>query len=373
VAIAAAAWWASGSAVRFLAVLVVATPCPLLIGIPVAIIGAISLSARRGIVVKNPVVLEQLSNCRTMIFDKTGTLTYGEPRLTGEFVAAGHDPSAVLQLVASLEQYSKHPLAAAILQSAAQRNLPLLGASQVSEPPGAGLQGVVEGRRVGVTSRKKFAELPDQQVELPASAGGLECVVLVDGVCAATYQFRDQPRREGASFVRHLGPRHRFDRLMLVSGDRESEVHYLAEAVGIDQVYASQSPEEKLAIVRAETAQAPTVYLGDGINDAPALTAATVGLAFGTASDVTSEAADAVILENSLKKVDEFMHITQRMRRIVLETALGGMALSLLGMGAAAAGYLPPVAGALFQEAIDVLAIVNALRAAVPPRSLVDF
>ncbi|MBX9790531.1 MAG: cadmium-translocating P-type ATPase [Pirellulales bacterium] len=373
VVIATVAWLGSGDPVRFLAVLVVATPCPLLIGIPVAIIGAISLSARRGIVVKNPVVLEQLSKCRTMIFDKTGTLTYGEPRLTQEFVAAGHDSAAVLRLVASLEQYSKHPLAAAILLAAEGRHLALLGASQVNEPPGAGMQGVVDGHRIRVTSRKKLAEFADLQTQLPPSAGGLECVVLVDGGYAATYQFRDQPRREGASFVQHLGPRHQFGRIMLVSGDRESEVRYLAEAVGINEIFASQSPEEKLAIVRAETARVPTVYLGDGINDAPALTAATVGLAMGTASDVTSEAADAVILESSLKKVDEFMHITQRMRRIVLETALGGMALSLLGMGAAAAGYLPPVAGALLQEAIDVVAIVNALRAAVPPRSLVDF
>ncbi|MGD9648331.1 MAG: heavy metal translocating P-type ATPase [Pirellulales bacterium] len=373
VAIAAAAWIASGDAVRFLAVLVVATPCPLLIGIPVAIIGAISLSARRGIVVKNPVVLEQLSNCRTMIFDKTGTLTYGEPRLTQQFVAPGHDPARVLQLVASLEKYSKHPLASAIARAAAEQKLTLLEVSRVHEPPGAGLQGLVAGSEVQVTSRKKFAALAIEAVELPPPAGGLECVVVIDGQYAATYQFRDQARREGASFVRHLGPRHSVDRLMLVSGDRESEVRYLAEAVGIDEVYASQSPEQKLEIVRAETARAPTVYLGDGINDAPALTAATVGLAFGTASDVTSEAADAVIMESSLKKVDEFIHITTRMRTIVLQTVLGGMALSLLGMMAAAAGYLPPVAGALVQEAIDVVAIVNALRAAVPPRSLVDF
>jgi P-type E1-E2 ATPase len=157
-----------------------------------------------------------------------------------------------------------------------------------------------------------------------------------------------------------------------VSGDRESEVRYLADKVGIKEIYASQSPEQKLALVRAETGQANTVFMGDGINDAPALTAATVGIAFGQASDVTAEAAGAVILDSSLQKVDELLHIGRRMRRIALQSAVGGMLLSVLGMLLAAAGYLPPVAGALAQEAIDVLAVLNALRAALPPKALSD-
>lgn len=374
IAIAAVAWWASGSATRFLAVLVVATPCPLLIGIPVAIIGGISLSARRGIIVKNPAVLEQLSACRTMIFDKTGTLTYGEPRLTEQIVEPHCDGRSMLQLVASLEQYSKHPLAVAILLAARDQSLSLLEASSVSEPPGAGLQGVVAGRQIQITSRRKACQADERlRDRLPPESAGLECVVLIDGQYAGVCRFRDQPRGEGAPFVRHLARQHQFDRVMLVSGDRESEVRYLADAVGIDEIHAGQSPEQKLAIVKAETTRARTVYLGDGVNDAPALAAATVGLAFGQACDVTSEAADAVVMESSLKKVDEFMHVCARMRRIALETAVGGMALSMLGMCLAAAGYLPPVAGALFQELVDVAAIFNALREAIPPRSLVDF
>src|ERR1043166_7804461 len=166
---------------------------------------------------------------------------------------------------------------------------------------------------------------------------------------------------EGRSFIGHLGPSHQFRRIMLVSGDRASEVDYLAKLMGIKETYASQSPEQKLAIVREEAAKAPTLFMGDGINDAPALTAATVGLAFGQQS-VTAEAAGAVILENTLLKVDELIHISAAMRRIALQSAVGGMLLSLIGMGFAAAGLISPVRGALLQETIDVLAILNALR-----------
>jgi P-type E1-E2 ATPase len=197
-------------------------------------------------------------------------------------------------------------------------------------------------------------------------------VVLIDGRYAATFRFRDEPRAEGRSFVRHLGPKHGFRRIMLVSGDRESEVGYLAERVGIAEVHASQSPEQKLELVRRETQHANTVFMGDGINDAPGLTAATVGIAFGQGSDVTAEAAGAVILESSLGRVDELLHIGRRMRTIALQSAVGGVALSMIGIVAAAAGYLPPVAGAITQEVIDVLAVLNALRASLTPRVLSD-
>jgi heavy metal translocating P-type ATPase len=359
---------------RFLAVLVVATPCPLLIAIPVAIIGSVSLAARRGIIIKDPAVLEKIDTCRTAIFDKTGTLTYGEPHLTELLAAPGRDGREVLGLVASLERYSKHPLAGAILAAAEKEGVPLRDAGAVSEPPGHGLTGTVAGREVEVTSRKKLlARQPATASALPRASEGLECVVLMDGAYAATFRFRDRPRGDGAPFIRHLGRRHQFDRVMLVSGDRESEVRYLAEQVGITEVRAGQTPEQKLDIVRAETAKANTVFLGDGINDAPALTAATVGIAFGQNSDVTAEAAGAVIMESSLAKVDEFLHIGKRLRRIALQSAVGGMALSLVGMAVAAAGYLPPVAGAVAQEVIDVLAVLNALRMALPPRSLTDY
>jgi heavy metal translocating P-type ATPase len=372
--IAAAAWLASGSATRFLAVLVVATPCPLLIAIPVAIIGAVSLSARRGIIIKDPAVLERIDQCRTAIFDKTGTLTYGEPRLSELLPAPGHSDEEVLQWVASVERYSKHPLSAAILAAAQSRRLALHEVAEVSERPGEGLRALVAGRRVQITSRKRLlVEIPGASEQLPPAAGGLECVVLIDDRYAGVLRFRDEPRSEGAHFVKHLGPKHHFDRVMLVSGDRESEVRYLAEQVGIDEVHFSQSPEQKLELVRRETARAPTVFMGDGINDAPALTASTVGIAFGQNSEITSEAAGAVILDSSLERVDEFLHISHRMRTIALESAVGGMALSMGGMLLAAAGLLSPVAGAIAQEVIDVVAVLNALRVAIPPRELTDY
>ncbi len=374
VGVALLALLVSGKPVRFLAVLVVATPCPLLIAIPVAIIGSISLAARRGIIIKDPAVLEKIEICRTAIFDKTGTLTYGQPKLTALVPADGHSREEVLGLLASLERYSKHPLAGAVLETARAEGVPLDDADEVAEPPGEGLRGRVRGRSVRVTNRKKLlAERPHLAGQLAPAGAGLECLVLIDERYAAACQFRDQPRADGASFIHHLRPRHRLERLLLVSGDRESEVRYLAEQVGIDEVRAGQSPEQKLAIVREETRRANTVFLGDGINDAPALTAATVGVAFGQNSDITAEAAGAVLLEPSLKKVDELLHIGRRMRAVALQSAVGGMALSLVGMLLAALGLLPPVGGAVMQEVIDVLAVLNALRVAIPPRSLSDY
>jgi heavy metal translocating P-type ATPase len=371
--IAALAWWWTGSSSRFLAVVVVATPCPLIIAIPVAIIGAISLSARRGIIVKNPLALEQIQLCRTAIYDKTGTLTYGEPRLVEQMMGLGFIQDEVLELAAALERYSKHPLAYAIQTAAQEKRLGPAEVSQVSEKPGQGLEGIVRGKRVRVTGRKQLiAERLLQEQNAPASSGGLECFVVIDGIYAARYVFRDAPRSESPAFVQHLGPRHSFERQMIVSGDRDSEVRYLADAVGITEVHAGKSPEEKLDIVRAETARAKTLYIGDGINDAPAMLAATVGIAIGKNSDVTAEAAGVVVMENSLRFVDEFMHISERMRAIALQSAVGGMILSLIGMAIAAAGYLPPVAGAVAQEIIDLVAIFNALRAAFPPRVLTD-
>ena len=372
--VASAAWLWSGDPVRFLAVIVVATPCPLLIAIPVAIVGAISLSARRGIIIKDPTVLERIDTCRTAIFDKTGTLTYGQPKLTEVLPAAGFAEKEVLALLASVERYSRHPLAPAVMDAAKAANLTLDDATEVSERSGEGLRGLIAGHTVEVTSRKALgARMPGATDSLPPTAGGLECIVLIDSRVAATCRFRDEPRQEGPSFVRHLRPQHGFARVMLVSGDRASETSYLAERVGIRDVFASQSPEEKLALVRRETLLAPTLFLGDGINDAPALTAATVGIAFGQASDVTTEAAGAVIMDSSLQRVDELLHIGRRMRRIALQSAVGGMAASLVAMMVAAAGALPPVGGAVVQELIDLVVVLNALRASAAPRTLSDY
>ena len=373
-AVALAGWYAGGDPHRFLAVMVIATPCPLVLAIPVAIIGAISVAGRSGIIIKNPAVLEQVDRCRTLIFDKTGTLTYGRPVLTGMTMAPGVQADQILRLAASLEQYSKHPLAGAVLRAAEEKRLKLAPVRLISEKPGQGLQGLVGEHSLRITGRNRLADaglrLPDG---FPASTGGLECLVFVDDAFAAAFHFRDEPRRESGAFVSHLGPKHAAQKVMLVSGDRESEVRYLADAVGIKEVHAGKSPEEKVAIVRQETLQGKTLYVGDGINDAPAMLEATAGVAFGQASDITAEAADAVLLEPSLAKVDELMHISRHMRTIALQSAVGGMALSMIGMIAAAAGYLTPVVGAVAQEFIDLAAVLNALRVAIPPSQKTDF
>jgi heavy metal translocating P-type ATPase len=370
VGVAVLSWVLSGQVDRFLAVLVIATPCPLLIAIPVAVIGAISLSARRGIIIKNPVVLEQLDTCRTFIFDKTGTLTYGKPTLTRIVCAPGFQENAVLAAAASLERYSKHPLAAAILEAAQLRKCPLSPATRVSERPGEGMLGTTNGHELLITGRNKIS---GAKLHLPPIEPGLECVVFLDGVFAALLGFEDSPRADSRVFVSHLLPRHQVTKVILISGDREPEVRSLADQIGIDVAYAAKSPEEKVEMVRAETQLAPTVFVGDGINDAPAMQAATVGVAFGHESDITAEAADAVILERSLEKVDELMHIGRRMRRIALQSAVGGIVLSIAGMFLAAYGILPPIGGAVAQEFIDLAAVLNAVRVAAPFGTLRDF
>lgn len=362
------AWWWSGDSLRFLAVTVIATPCPLLIAIPVAILGAISLAAKRGIIIKNPAALEQIDNCRTLIFDKTGTLTYGKPVLTEILGSEGFSRGDVLSKAASLEQYSKHPLAAAVLNAARKEGLPLEQASSISEKPGAGLQGTVNSVSIQVTGRSQA-----HGIALPEATTGLECVVLFDGRLAAVLRFRDTPREESRPFIAHLGARHGARRIVLLSGDREEEVRYLAGQVGIGEALFGKSPEEKVAFVAAAAQLEKTLFVGDGINDAPAMIMATVGVALGSNSDITSEAADAVVLDSSLEKTDELIHISRRMRRIALESAVGGMALSMIGMAFAAAGLLSPVAGAIAQEAIDVAAVLNALRVAFYHRRLADF
>jgi heavy metal translocating P-type ATPase len=374
VSIALLAWLASGSPTRFLAVLVVATPCPLLIAIPVAILGSISLAARRGIIIKDPAVLERLSTCRTAIFDKTGTLTYGRPTLAEIRTFGPHTDDAIIRLAAGLERYSKHPLAEPLLLEAQKRKLPPAEASEVSEKPGQGLTGRVDGHNLQITSRSKWLSThPSYGAHLPENTAGLQCVVGVDNQLAALILFRDEPRPDGQSFIQHLKPHHRWSRILLVSGDRESEVRYLADHVGITEVFAGVSPEGKVEITRAENAKAPTVFMGDGINDAPALAAATVGVAFGQNSDITAEAAGAVIMDGSLRKVDELLHIGSRLRSVALQSAVGGMAFSIGGMMLASCGILTPVAGAFLQEIIDLVAVFNALRTAFEPKSLTDY
>jgi len=371
VGLAGLTWLVTGDSMRFLAVVVIATPCPLILAIPVAVIGAISLSAKHSIIIKNPAALEQITTCRTLIFDKTGTLTYGKPQMTEVLCGPGFTQDEVLQAAASLEQFSKHPLAGAVVQAGRNAKLALLEVSQMQEKPGEGLLGVVAGRRVRITGRGKVD--PKLLPSLPPLASGLECLILLDDRYAGAFRFHDAPRQDTKPFVHHLNPSHQVNRVLLVSGDRESEVRYLAQEVGITEVHAGQTPEQKVAIVEAETKRARTLFIGDGINDAPALMAATVGVAFGSNSDITSEAADVVILTASLGKVDELIHVSHRMRSIALQSAVGGMVASVVGMIVAALGYLPPLEGAVLQEIIDLAAVVNAVRVALPTRDLVDF
>jgi heavy metal translocating P-type ATPase len=371
--IAIIAWAFTGDPVRFLAVLVIATPCPLLIAIPVVIIASISLCASRGIIIKNSAVLEQLTQCSTVIFDKTGTLTYGKPLLTDVIRYGTWETKEIISFAASLEHYSKHPLASAILNKAALEQYPSWPAHDIEEVKGQYLRGTVNGHDIVITSRKQLPQfkLESKISQLPAGVG-LECLLIIDGQLAAYCRFHDTPREDSRPFIQHLTPHHGVNRIMILSGDREEEVNYFAQSMGIDLVYANQSPEDKLALVTAEVRQAQTAFLGDGINDAPALMAATVGIAFGRNSDVTAAAADAVIMNDSLQTVDEFFHISRRMRHIALQSALGGMILSFIGMLFAATGHLTPVAGAIAQEIIDVVAILNALRMIAKPKQLSD-
>ena len=371
--VASLGWALSGDPRRFLAVAVIATPCPLLLAIPIAILGGISLAARRGIVVRNAAVLERIDSCRIFIFDKTGTLTYGRPALSSIRCVSPFKEDEVLAYAASLENYSRHPLARGVLAAAHSRNVAILPPANVSEIPGDGIRGNVGGHQIHITGRSKALAIYGNLPDLPPAAAGLECVVFIDNRLAALMRFQDEPKHESSPFIGHLGPKHSARRVILLSGDKESEVRNLASQVGIDEIYFGQTPEEKLAFVRRETETNSTLFVGDGINDAPAMLAATVGVALGGSSDAISESADAVVLDSSLRNIDELIHVGRRMKSIALQSALGGILLSALGMVAAAVGWLPPLDGAIAQEFIDLAAVLNALRVAISREELADF
>jgi heavy metal translocating P-type ATPase len=360
--IAGFSYFFTNSITNFLAVLTIATPCPLIIAVPIAIISAISISARNGIIIKDARILEKLSTCKIAIFDKTGTLTYGKPKLSSVISLSNYSADEIIQKTASLERYSRHPLANAVLEEAKTRNLILLDAENISEKAGFGMIGNIKNKEIIITNRQKIHDyiLPEQPI--PSEASGLECMVVIDKKIVGFLNFRDEERAESHDFVSHLGPNHNFSKIILLSGDKASEVNFLADKLGIKNAYSSQSPEQKLAIVKQETAIAPTLFMGDGINDAPALMLATVGIAFGQNNDITAEASGAVILENNLLKVDELLHIGIHTRRIILQSAVGGMIFSIIGMIFACFGFISPSQGAIAQQIIDIVAILNALR-----------
>jgi heavy metal translocating P-type ATPase len=355
---------------RFLSVLVVATPCPLLIAIPVAILGAISVAARHGVLIRHAALLELLPTCRTFILDKTGTLTLATPELVEIRLLGTESHQQVMSYLGSLEQYSRHPLSRAVMNRVRLDSIALERVEQVQELPGTGLRGEIRGATVRIVGRKHLPK--DVQLEAVITAG-LECFLIVGCRVSAHCIFRDTPRPESRSFIGHLAEKHAIRRVMLVSGDRKSEVSYMADALHIEHVRAEIQPEGKLAIVRDEMKSAPVAFIGDGINDTPALVAATVGIAFGEGSDVTSNAADAVVMNSDLRAVDRLLHISFFTRRVILQSAVGGIAISLVAMLFAAYGMITPAEGAILQEVIDLLAVGNALRISFYKGNLSDF
>jgi len=361
------AWWVTGDAIRALAVLVVATPCPLILAAPVALICGVSRAARRGIIVKGGGVLERLARARTVLFDKTGTLTTGTPRVTGVETLDERDADEVLQHAASLAQVSQHVVAGAIVTAARSLALPLVLPLDVEEVPGGGLAGKVGDVRVLVGSAGLLdaAGIPpptEGAAARMAAAAASVAWVAFDGRVAGALLLADRIRPETPRALRALRAAG-VTRLVMVSGDRPASAGAVAMALGLDAVHADLSPAGKIELVRGERAAAATVMVGDGINDAPALAAADVGVAMGArGAAAAAEAADVVLLVDRLDRVGEAINIAKRARSIALQSILAGIALSGAAMIVAALGYLPPVAGALLQEVIDVAVILNALR-----------
>ncbi|MYX35724.1 MULTISPECIES: heavy metal translocating P-type ATPase [unclassified Streptomyces] len=366
VVVAGLAWLISGSAVRAVAVLVVATPCPLLLAAPVAIVSGLSRASRLGVVIRDGGALENLGHARTLLLDKTGTLTRGRPRVLDVTAAPGRKPAEVLRLAASVDQYSPHVLAQAIVDTARQRKLKLSAPTDVTEEPGRGATGTVDGHRVSIgrlgprATRPAWARAADNRALLDGAAVAW---LALDGQPAGAILLRDPLRHDAPRTLRHLRTAG-IERLLMLTGDRAAPAREVAAVLGLDDVRAELSPTDKVAAVREEREHAVTVMVGDGVNDAPALAAADVGVAMGArGSTASSEAADIVLTTDRVDRLADAVSIAQRARRIAVQSALGGMLMSLAAMAAAAVGLLPPAAGALLQEAIDVAVILNALRA----------
>ena len=370
----AAAAWALGGAERAVAVLVVATPCPLILAAPVALVSGLSAAARRGIVVKNGGVLERLARCTTVLLDKTGTLTAGQPAVTAIVPAGALPPEQILALAASLDQASSHVLATAVVRAAAERGCPLDQPTGVTERPGQGIEGSVAGRQVrlgraewaAVTGMPPWARAVRRRAWLD---GALTVFVAVDGKPAGALLLEDRIRPDARQTIRALR-RGGFTRIVLATGDRAEAADAVGALTGVDEVLAELTPAAKLDAVRREQRRAAVVMTGDGINDAPALALADVGVAMGArGATASSEAADAVLTVDHLGRLGEAAALARRTRRIALQSVLAGMGMSLAAMGVAAAGLLPAVWGALLQEGIDVAVILNALRALRPVAS----
>ena len=371
---AAGGAWLTAGADRAVAVLVVATPCPLILAAPVALVSGMSVAARRGVVVKGGGVLDQLARCTTLLLDKTGTLTSGHPAVAATVTAGRWPAGDVLRLAASLDQVSSHVLAAAVVRAAKKQGCVLSMPQHAEEVAGQGIRGGVDGVRVavgkaawcgiGVTAgTPRWVKAARRRARLD---GALTVFVAIDGEPAGVLVLDDPIRTDAARTVRAMRAGG-IGRIVMVTGDRAEVAETVGAMIGVDSVLADRDPGERLDAVRAEQARGPVVMVGDGLNDAPALALADVGVALGArGATASSQAADAVLTVDRIDRLGEVMAVARRTRRIALESILAGMALSLIAMGAAAAGLLPAVWGALLQEGIDVAVILNALRALRP-------
>jgi heavy metal translocating P-type ATPase len=367
--VAGGAWLFANDPVRGLAVLVAATPCPLILAAPVAFIAGIAQAAKRGILIKGSGPLEALARAHTVMLDKTGTLTVGGARLVAIEAAPGHSSDEILRIAGSLEQASHHVVAAAIVEAAAAKGLKLSLPSKAREAMGSGLEGIVDGRSIRVGSHQMVygPRKPDpwavRALRRAAWRSALSVFVAADGRPIGAIMLADELRRETPRAVQSLRAAG-IARIVMLTGDRAEAAEIIAAALDLDAVLAEREPGDKVDAVATEQRQNPTVMVGDGINDAPALAAANVGIAMGArGASASSQAADVIILVDRLDRVSDAVTIARRARRIALQSIIAGMVLSALAMGFAAIGFLPPVAGALTQEAIDLAVILNALRA----------
>lgn len=364
VCLAFAAWWLSGDPIRAVAVLVVATPCPLILAVPVALVAGVSRAAHFGVLIKGAKPLEAMARATTLVIDKTGTLTDGRPRIAHIKTVGRTGELECLRLAAALEQASKHPMAQAIVEAARDRGLALAIPSGVVETPGEGVLGTVSGHRLAVGG-VSFVQAHAQQgepIRMEYPHGATVVAVAVDGVMAAQIVMADPLRAEAGKVMAALRG-HGMERIVLATGDREDVAIGVSAGLGFDAVRADLSPDQKVLLVLSERKNGPVMMVGDGVNDAPALAAADVGVSMGARGAAASaEAADVVLLVDHLDRLEWGVHIAKRTRRIALQSVAVGLGLSVLGMLAAAIGWLTPVQGAIAQEAIDVAVILNALR-----------
>jgi heavy metal translocating P-type ATPase len=363
--------WVMAGAARAVAVLVVATPCPLILAAPVALVSGLSISARRGVVIKGGDVMERLARCTTLLIDKTGTLTSGRPKVAAVMVSGEVPAEEVVHLAGSLDQVSPHVLAHAICRAATELDPDLALPEQVEESLGRGIRGVVDGRQVavgkaewvGVTGTPRWAKSARRRARLE---GSTTVFVSVDGRPAGVILLDDPVRPDASRTIRSLR-QNGIGRIVMLTGDRTEIADTIGAVIGIDEVLAERSPADKLDAVQVERRRAPTIMVGDGVNDAPALALADVGVAMGARGETaSSEAADVVLTVDRLDRLGEAHSIARRSRRIAIQSVMAGMGMSLVAMGFAAVGVLPAVWGAILQEAIDVAVILNALRALRP-------